>query len=153
MRALFFTITIFFILTSCDSLVRVEPIEDNCTVQTFTNIDSALKCSEDPKNYKSLLFALISKDVEKYEKAGWNIFKDKDIINTAKKDYVLIIIDPLHINLSKQNTPKEFLDIIKQARHEPYFVVTNRAFYPFREFALSEKKENIIEELRVGLGP
>ena len=133
--------------------MRYEQVKDDCSRQAFTNIDTALKCDADPTGYKSLLFALVSKDVEKYEKAGWNILNDEDVINTAKKDYVLIIIDPLHINLSKQNTPKEFLDIIKQARHEPYFVVTNRAFYPFREFALSEKKEDIIDELRIGEGP
>ena len=151
MRTLLLTIIAFFILTGCSSTSREE--KDSCSKQAFTNIDSALKCGGGPKNYKSLLFILVDRDLERYQELGWNALKDEDIIKTAKRDYVLIVIDPTKVNLTSQDTPQEFIDIIKRQKATPYFVVTNRVLYPFREFDLSVDKEKIIDDLRIGEGP
>lgn len=153
MRTFFFTIIAFSICTSCGLKNHDEHGKDNCSDQIFTNIDSALSCDADSKNYKSLLFEFVSKDIEKYKKLGWSVLKDKDIIKTAKRDYVLIVIDQSRINLTSHNMPQELISIIKKQKNEPYFVVTNRAFYPFREFDLSVDKEKIIDDLSIGEGP
>ncbi|MES2654811.1 MAG: hypothetical protein V4620_04430 [Bacteroidota bacterium] len=150
MKTLIYIITgVFFLLTACTT----TQTKDNCNNRVYYSIDSALNCGSDPKYYKSFLFALVSKDMESNKKLGWDILKDKDIIEIAKRDYVLIIIDPSDIKLNHDSIPNEFADIIKQKREDTYFVVTNRVFYPFRQFYLSENKERIINELGLGEGP
>ena len=136
--------------TSCDSLTHSD--KDNSS-RIFTNIDSALKYCKETKEYKSLLFALVTRDIVKKQNLEWAILDDKDVIATAKKDYVLIIIDPTKISLPANNETKEFTDIIKMDKEDPYFVVTNQVFYPFRQFTLRTDKETIIDELRIGEGP
>ncbi|MES2382004.1 MAG: hypothetical protein V4538_13240 [Bacteroidota bacterium] len=150
MKTLIYIITgVFFLLTACTT----TQTKDNCNNRVYYTIDSALNCGNYPKKYKSFLFALVSKDIETNKKLGWDILKDKDIIEIAKRDYVLIIIDPSDIKLNHDSIPNEFAGIVKQARQETYFVVTNRVLYPFRQFYLSENKERIINELGLGEGP
>ncbi|MES2728093.1 MAG: hypothetical protein V4643_13385 [Bacteroidota bacterium] len=150
MKTLIYIITgVFFLLTACTT----TQTKDNCNNRVYYNIDSALNCGNYPKENKSFLFALVSKDIETNKKLGWDILKDTEIIEIAKRDYVLIIIDPTAIKLDKDSIPNEFADIIKQKREDTYFVVTNRVLYPFRQFYLSENKERIINELGLGEGP
>jgi hypothetical protein len=120
---------------------------------TFTNIDSALNYCKQSSKYKSLLFAFVKKDIDSNQKLGWAILGDKDVIATAKRDYVLIIIDPTKISLANNSNSKEFHDILKMDKDYPYFVVTNHVFYPFRQFTLKTDKKTIIDELRIGEGP
>lgn len=141
---------LFFALSSCTTSTNPDTSNNS---KTFTNIDSALKYCTETKEYKSLLFALVSKDAENSQKLGWNILGDNDIIKAAKKDYVLIIIDPAKIILPQKNDTKEFEEIIKSEKESPFFVVTNHVFYPFRQFSLKTDKERIIEELSIGEGP
>jgi len=141
-----YLLVLFIALTSCDS-------SKNSGAKTFTNIDSALNYCKETNEYKSLLFALVTKDVSKNQSLGWNILGDKEIIATAKRDYVLIITDPNKIFLSKDSDTKEFQDILKMDKDEPYFVVTNHVFYPFRQFTLKTDKETIIDQLKIGEGP
>lgn len=142
-----------FVLTSCTVLTTNKKTNCSCCDKTYSNIDSALKCGSDPNEYKSLLFAFVYSDIEKNQQLGWAILKDQDIIETAKRDYVLIIIDPTKIILSENNGNKEFNDIIKQKRNETYFVVTNHVLYPYREFTLQTNKDKIIDDLSLGEGP
>jgi hypothetical protein len=121
--------------------------------KTFTNIDSALKYCAVTKEYRSLLFALVSKDIENSQTSGWTILGDNDIIKAAKRNYVLIIIDPTKIVLPKNSDTKEFWEIIKSKKGSPFFVVTNHLFYPFRQFTLKTDKEKIIDDLNIGEGP
>jgi len=147
------TIYIAFLLifqTSCNSSTNSDT--DNNSI-TFSNIDSALKYCKETKEYKSLLFAFVKKDIVKNKNLGWGILGDNDIIATAKKDYVLIIMDPTKMSLPANSDTKEFKDIIKMDKEDPYFVVTNHVFYPFRQFTLKTDKETIIDELRIGEGP
>jgi len=137
-------------LTSCNNSTVSDT---NSNTRTFTNIDSALKYCTEIKEYKSLLFALVSRDIENSQKLGWTILGDNDIIKAAKRDYVLIIIDPAKITLTKNNDVKEFEDIIKSKKESPFFVVTNHFFYPFRQFTLKTDKEKIIDDLNIGEGP
>lgn len=153
MKNIFYKLILFFAFTSCGILTSQKKTVCNCCDKTYTNIDSALTCGADPENYKLFLFALVSSDIQASQKLGWNILKEQEIINVAKRDYVLIVIDPNKIDLSKENNSKEFLDIIKQHKNETYFVVTNRAFYPFREFSLQTDKDKIINDLSLGDGP
>ncbi len=141
---------LFIALTSCNSSTSSD---SNSNTKTFTDIDSALKYCTETKEYKSLLFALVSKDIENSQKLGWAILGNTDIIKTAKKNYVLIIIDPAKIVLPKNSDTKEFEDIIKSKNESPFFVVTNHVFYPFRQFSLKTDKETIIDELNIGEGP
>jgi hypothetical protein len=141
---------LFIALTSCNSLTVSDT---NSNAQTFTNIDSALNYCTKTKEYKSLLFALVSKDIENNQKKGWTILGDNDIIKTAKQDYVLIIIDPAKITLPQNSDTKEFDNIIKTKNESPFFVVTNHVFYPFRQFTLKTDKEKIIDDLNIGEGP
>ena len=140
-------------MTSCNVLTIENKTDCICCDKTYTNIDSASKCGSDPNDYKLFLFALVTKDIEKNQQLGWSILKDQDVIEAAKRDYVLIIIDPSDINLSKYSDIKEFNDVINQKRNEPYFVVTNSVLYPFREFTLSTDKDRIIDDLHLGDGP
>ena len=143
--------TIFsLILISCNTSTNPETSNSN---KTFTNIDSALQYCTETNEYKSLLFALVSKDVLNSQKLGWNILGDKDIIKAAKKDYILIIIDPAKLVLPQKNDTKYFEDIIKRENGDPFFVVTNHVFYPFRQFTLKTDKDRIIDELNIGEGP
>lgn len=135
---------------SCNTSTNSDT--DNTSV-TFNNVDSALNYCKKTREYKSLLFAFVTKDIEKNQNLGWAILGDKDVIATAKKDYVLIIIDPTKITIPKNSDTKEFLDILNMDKEDPYFVVTNHVFYPFRQFTLKTDKETIIDELRVGEGP
>ena len=141
---------LFIALASCNS--STNPDTSNSS-KTFTNIDSALKYCTEIKEYKSLLFALVSKDIENRQKLGWTILGDNDIIKTAKKNYVLIIIDPTKIVLPANSDTKEFQDIIKSKKESPFFVVTNHVFYPFRQFTLKTDKDIIIDDLNIGEGP
>ena len=141
---------LFIALTSCNSSTNSNT---SINTKTFTNVDSALKYCSDTKEYKSLLFALVSKDIENSQKLGWTILEDNDIIKTAEKDYILIIIDPTKIILPKNSDTKEFGNIIKSEKESPYFVVTNHVFYPFRQFTLKTNKEKIIDDLNIGEGP
>jgi len=141
---------LFIALTSCNSSTNSDT---SSNTKTFTNIDSALKYCTETKEYKSLLFALVTKDIENSQKLGWNILGDNDIIKAAKKDYVLIIIDPAKIVLPKNGDTKELEDIIKSERESPFFVVTNHVFYPFRQFTLKTDEEKIIDDLNIGEGP
>lgn len=138
-------------LASCKS--STDSYTSNDDTKTFTNIDSALIYCKEIKAYKSLLFAMVSKDIENSQKLGWSILGDNDVIKTAKKSYVLIIIDPTKIVLPQNNDTKEFQDIIKNKKESPYFVVANHVFYPFRQFTLKTGKEKIIEDLNIGEGP
>lgn len=137
-------------LTSCNSSTYSNT---SGNVKTFTNIDSALQYCKGTKEYKTLLFALVSKNIENSQKLGWAILGDDDIIQAAKKNYVLIIIDPAKIVLIKNTDTKEFEDIIKSQEVSPFFVVTNHVFYPFRQFTLLTNKDKIIDDLNVGEGP
>jgi hypothetical protein len=145
-----YCIVLFIALASCNSSTNPNT---SSNFKTFTDIDSALKYCKETKEYKSLLFALVSKDIENSQKLGWTILGDNEIIKTAKKDYVLIIIDPAKIVLPKSNDTKEFEEIIKSEKESPYFVVTNHVFYPFRQFTLKTDKEKIIDDLNIGEGP
>jgi hypothetical protein len=151
MRITLHTILLFLLVESCGS--RNIKTTTSCNDKPYTTIDSALKCGADPLQYKSLLFAFVTSNIEQNQAKGWDILNDEDIINMAKRDYVLIIIDPRKIDIPKEYQTKEFLEILKQERKEPYFVVTNRVFYPFREFTLHTEKDRIIDDLAIGEGP
>ncbi|MFT3844312.1 MAG: hypothetical protein QM725_04615 [Lacibacter sp.] len=140
---------LLILLTSCNSATSDTDIAS----ATFNNVDSALNYCKQSKEYKSLLFALVTKDVDSKQKLGWAVLGDKDVIATAKKDYVLIIIDPTKISIPNNSDTKDFHDILKMDKGDPYFVVTNHVFYPFRQFTLKTDKETIIDELRIGEGP
>lgn len=122
-------------------------------METFTTIDAALKFCAETKEYKSLLFALVAKDVENSQRLGWSILGHEEIIKAAKRNYVLIIIDPAKIVLPKNSDTKEFQAIINSKNDSPFFVVTNQVFYPFRQFTLNTDKEKIIDDLNIGEGP
>ena len=109
---------LLIILASCNSWTN----SDTSSSRTFTNIDSALKYCTETKEYKSLLFAIVSKNIENNQKLGWTILGDNDIIKAAKKNYVLIIIDPTKIVLPENSDTKEFEDIIKSEKESPFFV-------------------------------
>jgi hypothetical protein len=96
---------LLILLTSCNSAASDN---ENASVM-FTNVDSALNNCKQSKEYKSLLFALVTKDVDSKQKLGWEILGDKDVIATAKKDYILIIIEPTKISLPKDSDTKEFV--------------------------------------------
>lgn len=153
MKNLFYVFTLFIILTRCGILTSDKKVDCGCCEQIYINVDSALKCGAAPSGYKSFLFALVNSDIEKNQAMGWDILNDKDIIETAKRDYVLIIIEPEKVKIPDQYKTKEFLDILKQKRSQTYFVVTNRVFYPFREFTLQTDKGRIINDLGLGEGP
>lgn len=153
MKNPFYVFNLFILLTSCGNFTSDTKVTCSCCEQTYINIDSALRCRADPSDYKSFLFALVNSDIKENQDKGWNILNDKDIIETAKRDYVLIIIDPEKVTIPDEYKTQEFLDILKQKRKQTYFVITNRVFYPFREFTLQTDKDRILNDLRLGEGP
>jgi hypothetical protein len=98
------------------------------------------------------LFAFANKDVKSKQNSGWNIIKDQDIINVAKRNYVLIIVDPKNVT-SKKQLSDELLEITESHKDNLFFVITNQELYPFADWTESEEKELIIDRLDVGMGP
>ena len=141
-----FLIFLILTLSSCD-------FASSEYGRVFTNIDSALRYCANTKEYKSLLFALVTKDVQSSQRLGWSILGDKNIIDAAKTDYVLIILDITTIHLPANDDTKEFAEILRTQKESPYFVVTNHVLYPFRQFTLHTDKDRIIDDLNVGEGP
>ena len=153
MKTIFNILISLLALTSCNVLTTNKETNCTCCDKVYYDIDSALKCGSNPNDYKSLLFAFVYSDFEKNQQLGWSILKDQDVINAAKRDYILIIIDPNKITIPDNTDNKEFNDIIKQKHNETYFVVTNRVLYPFREFTLQTNKGKIIDDLSLGEVP
>jgi hypothetical protein len=131
----------------------------SCCTATFTSIDSARYCikqtpilgtSADPRLF---LIAFVKKDLVTNQKAGWNILKDQDIVNVAKRNYVLLILDPKEFKISHRKDAPEMVEKMKHCQEDIFFVIANQALWPYSEWQMSEKKNIIIDRLHVGSGP
>ena len=109
-----------------------------------------MKTSAEQRHF---LFAFVSNDVKKYQELGWDIFTDKEIINAAKENYLLIIQDIDKVIFPKQLDALAILEKIKERKGEPYFVIANQVLYPFSDWTIAEKKDIILDRLGVGIGP
>lgn len=130
----------------------------NCCEASFTSIDSAFNClafspdTSTTADNRLLLFAFVNKDVKDKQKSGWNIIADQDIKEIAKRNYLLVIVDPMTIT-SKKPLSDEFKKRVSNHREGIFFVVTNQELYPFADWTETERKDLIIERLGVGMGP
>jgi hypothetical protein len=159
MRTMLIRFLLLFSLTSCSIAQSDKRTICNCCDLSYTSIDSALSCSSrTPDNATTadnrlFLFAFVNKDLKKNQDAGWNIIKDQDIINIAKRNYLLIILDRKDIVFRKGHEGNELLKTIESYDDTLFFVITNQALYPFADWTEKERKDIIINRLRVGAGP
>jgi hypothetical protein len=159
MKTMLIRFVLLFSLASCSIAQSDKKVTCNCCNLSYTSIDSALRCiSRTPDNTitadnRLFLIAFINKDLKKYQDAGWNIINDQDIINVAKRNYLLIILDRNDIVFQKGHEGNELLKTIESHDEMPFFVIANQALYPFADWTEKERKDVIIDRLRVGAGP
>jgi hypothetical protein len=159
MKTMLIRFLLLFSLTSCSIAQSDKRAICNCCDLSYTSIDSALSCSSrNPDNATTadnrlFLFAFVNKDLKKHQDASWNIIKDQDIINVTKRNYLLIILDGNGIVLPKGHKGNELLKTIEIHDETLFFVIANQALYPFADWSEGEKKDIIIDRLRVGAGP
>ncbi len=159
MKHIFNFFVIFFTLTSCCLRTSTQTKICDCCNITYSSIDSAMNCIlKNPITQSSavnrlFLIAFVRKDEVPYQKIGWNILKDKDIINIAKQNYLLIILNVAEIQNSHVQHPSELYEIINRHNEELFFVITNQVLYPFSDWTERENKNTIIDKLQVGNGP
>jgi hypothetical protein len=158
MKSMILRFLLFFSLASCGVVQSDKRTVCNCCDTTYTNIDSALNCislnpSNETNDNRLFLFAFAATDLENNRNADWDIIKDQDIIDAAKRNYLLIILDPKDIAFSKEQQADELIETIKGHRENLFFVITDQALYPFAEWTETERKDIIIERLEVGIGP
>ena len=159
MKKTFYISILFITLTSCGILTSDKKAVCNCCDKTYTSIDSAQNCvlgtpdTTTTAEDRLLLFAFVNKDVEANQNLGWNIIKDQEIIDAAKKKYLLIILDVNKIKIPNGQNAPEFLEIINSHKDNMFFVMTNQALYPIGNWTIDEKKDQILGALHVGAGP
>jgi hypothetical protein len=147
------------LVTGCVSKTSQKDSACNCCAKAYSNLDSAANCilqtpdSTTTAEYRLFLFAFVSKDIQANQQIGWDILIDKDIIDIAKKRYLLVIQDPTAFKFLKQQMTPELNKLINNLQDKPHFVIANQSLYPFADWKSDEKKEIIIDRLEVGDGP
>jgi hypothetical protein len=150
---------LLFALTSCIIAQSDKRTTCGCCDLSHTSIDNALNCiSRDSNNATTVdnrlfLFAFVNEDLKKHQDEGWNILKDQDIINVAKRNYLLIILNRSDTVFPKGHEGHELLKTIESHDETLFFVITNQVLYPFADWTEKERKDIIIDRLRVGSGP
>src|SRR3989344_6323770 len=114
MKIIFHIPILLLIFNSCiDNVPRqYAEMECNCCSKAYTNIDSAVMCAMESE--KILLFAFVESDLECNRQKGWDILKDKEIIATAKKNYVLVMLRPTETETYTEQCPDEFFQKVKE---------------------------------------
>ena len=127
--------------------------ECNCCETTYTQIDKATSCidnnpSEASFDNRLFLFAFTNSN-----KRSWNVIEDAEIVSVAKRNYLLIVLSLEELN-EYNSVPPELKTVVnKHKGEELFFVVTNQALYPFRDWDSFEERKRIINELGLGNGP
>jgi hypothetical protein len=156
MKCTYFFQILILILSSCNNTSYNNTITCDCCQQTYTNIDSARNCilkkpysksSSDPRLF---LIAFVRKDIESNQKIGWNIIKDKEIIDIARRNYLLITLDANKFQIPKDLNANELNKYINQNNSDLFFIIANQSLYPFSDWTLNDIKSTIIERLGVG---
>jgi len=157
MRFLVFVFIVSLTLSNCG---KGKTSVCDCCEETYREIKDALYCihenniSGTTSDNRLLLFAVVNRDIEKYQELEWNILNDEDVISTAKKNYLLIILDVNEIPQIKENNNAEFLQTIDRHKNESlFFIITNQALYPFGDWRSNEEKSIIIDRMQIGNGP
>jgi hypothetical protein len=159
MKKLLHLLILASFFSSCGVLTSDKNIICNCCDKSFRDVESAIACIDKKTDNKIaldnrlFLFAFVSKDVKKNQELGWNIITDKDIVSATKKSYLLIIQDVNLLKFPNQLDATELLEKIKHSNGEPYFVVTNQALSTFADWSINEKKDIVLDRLKVGIGP
>lgn len=132
----------------------------NCCDKSFTDINSAITCFEKTKSENEtssdsrlLLIAFVDKDIKANQKLGWQIIKDPEIIEEAKKNYALVIIDSKEYKTLNHQCHSLNFEHQNKDKGKPYFVIANQALCIFGIWTLSDDKELIIDRLGIGDGP
>lgn len=156
MRKILFILVVLLIHTNCSRKYEVGV----CCDKTYTNIEKALSCFE-KTNYgkkttsdnRLLLLAFVNENIKKHQNMGWGILNEKEVIEIAKQNYLLIILDVNQFQIPKGQDAKELLNRIKNHNNPLFFVITNSVLYPFAEWNSNEQKDVIVNRLQVGNGP
>ena len=159
MEVSLYIIILLLTLTSCSNRPMSKSKDCDCCIDTYTNFSEALNCILQTQDKKStsdqrlLLIAIVNSEVKKNQKLGWDIIKDTNIISIARQNYLLITIDQNNFQLPIGLRAPEFLEILNRHIDELFFVITNRDLYPFADWTENERKDLIIDRLKVGNGP
>lgn len=100
---------------------------DCCNIN-FTSIDSAMNCITHNQVKNTLiderlfLFAFVRKGNLAYQKMGWQILNDQGIINIAKQNYLLIILNVTDIQNYKTQIPTKLHVIINRHNEELFLL-------------------------------
>lgn len=139
MKSMLARVILYLFLTGCGTVQSDKIVNCSCCETSFTSIDSAFNCISQSTDTSTkvdnrlFLFAFANKDVKSKQNSGWNIIKDQDIINVAKRNYVLIIVDPKNVT-SKKQLSDELLEITESHKDNLFFVITNQELYPFADW-------------------
>ena len=160
MKNIFYVFITLFLITACSSGTTTQTKVCDCCNRTFTNIDSALICiSNNPSKHspideRQFLIAFVHSYNPAYQNPGWNILSDQDIMNIAKQNYLLIILNVKDIHKFKVKPQPELMQIMtKHVEDDSFFVITNQMLYPVADWTNLENKSTIIDRLKVGVGP
>lgn len=145
-------------MTNCG--LNSENKVGTCCNKAYTNVNSATGClnktvdgNGTTADERLLLMAFVYKDVEANQKLGWGMIKDADIVNTAKRNYALVILDA---NQYKEHfdscTTHKNVDL-KKYEGKTFFVIANQALYIINDWTSDDPKEDIIYKLGIGSGP
>lgn len=151
MRKFLFVIFLISLIVACNN--KPNPV-CNCCEITYKYIEDALKCIDDnPRetSYDNRLLLLAFTDSNT---AGWNLIKDSEIIAVAKRDYLLVTLNKTESAFLYKEGPSELINVMQKHQDEKlFFIVANRALFPFRDWNESEPKKSIIDKLGIGDGP
>jgi hypothetical protein len=162
MRKIFYNSIWLSILTSCAGLTSDKQSACNCCEAAYSNIDSAMKCiAKYPQHHTTadnrlLLFAFVNSDKQPIQESGWSILKNQEVIELAKRNYLLITLSLKEAETLKGRKATELSGIIaeyKKTKEKRFFIITNQALYPFGSWGSYAQKDFIIDRLRVGIGP
>ncbi|MBF9140530.1 hypothetical protein [Hymenobacter properus] len=126
----------------------------DCCDTTYTSIKAANNCllaSGSPKttvDNRLLLIAFVTNNIKANQKLGWNIIGDNQIINIAKRQYLLVTLDANNFQGST-----ELSELIAKYKNTSFFVITNQSLYPFGSWTTADNKEFVISQLVTGNGP
>ena len=162
MKNIFYIGILSAVLSGCWLFTGVHAPYCSCCESAYTSLDSARACcarnahSADSAS-RWFLIAIVNKDLEANQKLGWNIIKDQDIIDCAKRnDYLLIITSKEKLGLPRDTAYlTRYYEVFTGHKTEDifFFTTVTEDLHPHWHWGANEKKDLILDYLAVKGGP
>ncbi len=154
---------ILMILLCCMFTACRYPAADaicNCCKEVYTNTDEAIEClnrtadtTRTTAESRLLLIAFIDRDSAAMKKPGWQIIRDQEVLTTAQRNYLLVILDKQKIRMLNTDCSSNIVQDSVKAAGKTLFVITNPALCAFDCWTEDDEPQSIIDKLEVGNGP